>query len=80
VEVADILPGEESVSRVCALGSRALYVPTDVTRRDAVAALIERTLDEFGRIDILVTNAGTLARVGIEETTDEIWDRPCCRT
>jgi 3-oxoacyl-[acyl-carrier protein] reductase len=75
VVVADVLPGEETVSRVCALGKRALYVPTDVTRRDAVAALMERTLDEFGRIDILVNNAGTLARVGIEETTDEIWDR-----
>jgi 3-oxoacyl-[acyl-carrier protein] reductase len=75
VVIADVLPGEETVSRVCALGKRALYVATDVTRRDAVAALIERTLGEFGRIDILVNNAGTLARVGIEETTDEIWDR-----
>jgi 3-oxoacyl-[acyl-carrier protein] reductase len=75
VVVADVLPGEDTVSRVSALGRRALYVATDVTRRDAVEALMKRTFDEFGRIDILVNNAGTLARVGIEETTDEIWDR-----
>jgi 3-oxoacyl-[acyl-carrier protein] reductase len=75
VVVADVLPGDETVNRVCALGRRALFVVTDVTKRDAVEALMQRTLDELGRIDILVNNAGTLARVGIEETTDEIWDR-----
>src|SRR5947208_2383380 len=73
--IADVIPGQETVARVRESGRRALYVPTDVTRRDAVAALVQKTLDEFGRIDILVNNAGTLGRVGIEDTTDEIWER-----
>jgi len=72
---ADLGPSAETVSRVTALGRRALDVPTDVTRRDSVNRLIERVLADFGRIDILVNNAGTLARVGVEETTDELWDR-----
>src|SRR5689334_4681399 len=72
---ADLGPSAETVSRVAALGRRALDVPTDVTRRESVSRLIERVVADFGRIDILVNNAGTLARVGVEETTDELWDR-----
>lgn len=75
VVVADVLPADETVAGVCELGRRALFVSTDVTRRDSVEALMQRTISELGRIDILVNNAGTLARVGIEETTDAIWDR-----
>ncbi len=75
VVVADLLPGDQTVARVREQGRRAIYVSTDVTRREAVQALVQRALAEFGRIDILVNNAGTLARVGIEETTDAIWER-----
>jgi 3-oxoacyl-[acyl-carrier protein] reductase len=75
VVVADVLPSMATATQVRAFGRRALDVPTDVTRRDAVQHLMEYTMTEFGRIDILVNNAGTLARVGIEETTDELWDR-----
>ena len=75
IVVADVLPSDETVRKVRAQGRRALDVHTDVRRRESVAALVERTLQEFGRIDILVNNAGTLGRVGLEETTDEIWDR-----
>src|SRR5262249_31612522 len=75
IVVADMISGEATVARVRELGRRALYVPTDVTRRDAVQEMVARTISEFGHIDILVNNAGTLGRVGIEDTTDEIWDR-----
>jgi 3-oxoacyl-[acyl-carrier protein] reductase len=72
---ADLGPSAETVALVAALGRRALDVPTDVSRNEAVRRLVERALAEFGWIDILVNNAGTLARVGVEETTDELWDR-----
>jgi 3-oxoacyl-[acyl-carrier protein] reductase len=75
VVAADLGPSDATLARVRELGRRALDVPTDVTRRDAVAALVARAAAEFGRIDVLVNNAGTLARVGIEDTTDELWDR-----
>src|SRR6516225_433083 len=66
---ADLGPSADTLSRVTALGRRALDVPTDVTRRESVNQLIQRVLAEFSRIDILVNNAGTLARVGVEDTT-----------
>jgi 3-oxoacyl-[acyl-carrier protein] reductase len=75
VVTADLGPSDATVAEVRGLCRRALDVPTDVTRRDAVRQLVERTMAEFDRIDILVNNAGTLARVGVEETSDEVWDR-----
>ncbi|ADB32990.1 short-chain dehydrogenase/reductase SDR [Kribbella flavida DSM 17836] len=44
-------------------GGRALAVPTDVAVLDDVQALVRRTTDEFGRLDVIVNNAG-VARLG----------------
>ncbi|HEX9684206.1 MAG TPA: SDR family oxidoreductase [Acidimicrobiales bacterium] len=43
--------------RMIAAGGVALPVPTDITDGEACAALVERTLEEFGRIDVLVNSA-----------------------
>lgn len=40
------------------LPGRALVVPTDVTERYAAAALVRKTLEEFGAVDVLINNAG----------------------
>src|SRR2546425_9093854 len=49
---------EEAAAELSALGARALGVRCDVTSLDDVRALVERTKAEFGRIDVLVNNAG----------------------
>ena len=51
----------------------ALVVPTDVTDEDGVAALFSRTMDAFGRIDILVNNSGVFDGGPIEEISLETW-------
>jgi NAD(P)-dependent dehydrogenase (short-subunit alcohol dehydrogenase family) len=43
---------------IFAAGGRALCVKTDVTDRDSVETMVERTTEEFGSLDILVNNAG----------------------
>jgi 3-oxoacyl-[acyl-carrier protein] reductase len=57
---------------------RLLIVPTDVSREDQVKQLVERTIDRFGGVDILVNCAGRLGPLG-KETADlltmEEWDR-----
>ena len=52
---------------------RVVAIPTDVMEPDQVQALIDRTMDEFGRIDILVNNAGTSAGGPFLGVTDDAW-------
>jgi NAD(P)-dependent dehydrogenase (short-subunit alcohol dehydrogenase family)/threonine dehydrogenase-like Zn-dependent dehydrogenase len=55
------------------LGRRAIAVQCDVTSAESVQAMVERTLDEFGCIDLLIANAGILIAGGIEEFDPEKW-------
>jgi citronellol/citronellal dehydrogenase len=56
------LPGSihQTVDEIRALGRRAIAVPTDVRDDDAIRRMIERAVEEFGRLDILVNNAGAI--------------------
>src|SRR3954453_21446313 len=47
-----------AVAELAREGAKAISVVTDVTDKDAVAAMTARVADELGRIDILVNNAG----------------------
>ena len=53
---------ERTAKEVRGLGRKALTLPTDVTRHSDLAAMVERTRRELGRIDILVNNAGIYVR------------------
>jgi NADP-dependent 3-hydroxy acid dehydrogenase YdfG len=54
--------------------ARALAVPTDVTQDGAVEALIEQTLTDLGRLDILVTSTGTAAFSAVADSKPADWD------
>lgn len=57
------------------LGRRALVVPTDITDAEQVAALGERALAEFGRVDTLIANSGIGGPVApLWEIEPEDWD------
>ncbi|MDO8568652.1 MAG: 3-oxoacyl-ACP reductase family protein [Dehalococcoidales bacterium] len=49
---------EETAASIRATGRRALAIPTDVCQADQVGAMISRTVKEFGKIDVVVNNAG----------------------
>lgn len=52
-------------------GVSTVAVPTDVTSEDAVAALVDTTIEEFGGLDILVNNAGLARGSSVFEMTTE---------
>ena len=54
-------------------GPRARWLSLDVTAPDAGARSVAACLEHFGRLDVLVNNAGTSSVRGLEELTDEEW-------
>lgn len=57
------------------VGRRVVAVEADVASRAEVAAMVERAVEEFGRIDILVNNAGISPECPLDKTTEGLWDR-----
>jgi NAD(P)-dependent dehydrogenase (short-subunit alcohol dehydrogenase family) len=66
--------GERVSGEVRDLGRRALALPTDVTRRADLEAMAARTLEEFGRIDVLVNNAAIFRAQPVPEIDEAHWD------
>ena len=67
---------EETQSVVEAVGGRALLIPGDVRKAEFCHKAVEQTVQEFGRLDILVNNAAFQQhQKTLEDVTDEQWDR-----
>ena len=76
VVVADLnLEGAEETAAAIAAqtGQRTLAVKVDVTDEAQVAAMVDRTVAEFGQLDILVSNAGILISEAVDEFDAEKW-------
>jgi len=76
VVVADIseTAGQAAVCAIEAVGEKALFLRTDVSRREDATQLIDATVDRFGRLDILVNNAGLQHVAPIQDFAEEKWD------
>ncbi|OIJ87574.1 oxidoreductase [Streptomyces sp. MUSC 14] len=62
------------VDRITAQGGSAIGVVVDVTRREDLKRLTDAALDRFGRLDVLVSNAGTMAVSPFDELRQDDWD------
>mgnify|MGYP000267979406 FL=1 len=74
VAIADInLKGAQATA--AELGSGAIAVGMDVTKQDSIDAAVAKTIDAFGRIDILINNAALFTAAPIVEIRREDYDR-----
>jgi 3-oxoacyl-[acyl-carrier protein] reductase len=65
---------EETLSGVRAAGGDAVIHEVDVRSTESVDAFAQRALDEYGRLDYAVANAGILRNAPLNELTDDLWD------
>jgi len=67
--------GHNTLEELKAIGAAALFFKVDVTDRASVQAMVEATKKEFGRIDILINNAGITSDALLTKMTEEQWDK-----
>lgn len=76
VVLGDVLDeaGKQVEAAIRQAGDEATYVHLDVTREADWQQAVATAVSTYGKLDVLVNNAGILRRDGIEETTKELWD------
>ncbi|OLB98248.1 MAG: hypothetical protein AUH30_08315 [Candidatus Rokubacteria bacterium 13_1_40CM_68_15] len=76
VVVNDIDPATASTTAAEAakLGSKSLAIPGDIAKRDDIARIVETTVRERGRVDVVVNNAMRIVPGKLEALTEEAWD------
>jgi NAD(P)-dependent dehydrogenase (short-subunit alcohol dehydrogenase family) len=78
VVLADVAATDAVAEEAAAHGPRCIGVTTDVTDRASVEAMTARVADQFGRLDVLVNNAGLwrdLNEGGLLHCPDDVWER-----
>jgi len=65
----------QAVEEITALGVPALAAPADVSQSESVIAMVEAVMSEYGRLDILINNAGIAQDQILMRMTDDQWDR-----
>ncbi|HZW68384.1 MAG TPA: SDR family oxidoreductase [Pseudogracilibacillus sp.] len=76
MQSTDVIYTNKTANDIKAMGRRSAAYQMDVTNKEEVNEVVEKVIEEFGRIDILINNAGTLDHVSqIEDQNDAFWER-----
>ena len=77
VAVGDLLEeeGARLESEIAEAGGDCIFIRLDVTSEESWANAVEMTVSRYGRLDVLVNNAGIYEKARVEDTTLEGWDR-----
>ena len=77
VVLGDVLEAEgmRTAEEIRVQGGDAVFVKLDVTKEDDWQHAVDTAVSTYGKLDILVNNAGILQMEGIEDITQQVWDR-----
>ncbi len=75
IAIADVLDAGDAVKEIEALGRKAISVKTDVSNKKSVDSMIKEVVSNFGKIDIMVNNAGILRLAQIENMEEKEWEK-----
>lgn len=76
MQSTDVVYTNKTVREIEEMGRKSKAYKMDVTNQDQVKDVVSQVIKEFGRIDILINNAGTLDHVSqIEQQRDDFWER-----
>lgn len=67
--------GEKTAQELIKAGGNSIFIECDVSNEDQVKAMIDKTMQVYGRIDVLVNNAGIGVYKTITDATSADWDR-----
>lgn len=65
---------ERAAGEIKSLGARCLTIPVDVRKPEDMGNMVQKTLEQFGKIDILVNNAGANFRCPLQDLSPNGWD------
>lgn len=66
---------EDLAKEIESLGVKAIALKCDVTKEEEIKTAVEAIINRFGRIDILLNNAGIAVRGGVDTLSEEDWDK-----
>jgi len=67
--------GRQTINLIKREGGDAIFLQVDVCKSESVKKIIEKAVEKYDKIDILINSAGILIRAPLVDTTEEMWDK-----
>jgi 2-dehydro-3-deoxy-D-gluconate 5-dehydrogenase len=74
IVIADIADSTETKEKILSLGKKVIQMKVDLMKFDTINNVVKKALDEFGKIDILINNAGIIRRTPAIDFSEKDWD------
>jgi 2-deoxy-D-gluconate 3-dehydrogenase len=74
IVIADIMESTETKERILSIGRRAIQLKVDLLNFESIDIVVKSAIDEFGKVDILINNAGIIRRTPAIDFPEKDWD------